>query len=193
MRRDELLLVDAGAESDLYTADITRTFPVSGRFTEAQAAVYRVVLRAQKAAIRGVRPGRAWDAPHQAAVRAIVRGLLELGVLRGSARRAIDKASYRPWFMHGTSHWLGLDVHDAGGYKDEVGRPRKLAPGMVLTIEPGLYFGPRDRSVPADYRGIGVRIEDDVLVTRSGARVLTDGVPKEIREIEALCARRLSA
>lgn len=189
MRAGDLLLVDAGAESDLYTADITRTFPVSGTFTEEQAAVYRAVLRAQKAAVRAAKPGRPWNAPHEAAVRAIVKGLFDLRLLRGSRERALEKKSYRRWFMHGTSHWLGMDVHDAGGYNDEEGQPRKLAPGMVLTIEPGLYFGPRDRSVPERYRGIGVRIEDDVLVTRSGARVLTDGVPKEIREVEALCSR----
>jgi Xaa-Pro aminopeptidase len=188
MRRGELVLVDAGAESGNYTADITRTFPVSGVFSEAQAAVYRVVLRAQKAAIRAVKPGRPWNAPHRAAVRAIVHGLRDLKILKGEAKRIVEKETYRRYFMHGTSHWLGMDVHDAGGYVEEDGKPRKLRRGMVLTIEPGLYFSPRDRSVPRQYRGIGVRIEDDVLVTRNGARVLTSAVPKEVRDIERLAS-----
>jgi Xaa-Pro aminopeptidase len=189
MRPNDLVLVDAGAEVSMYTADITRTFPVSGRFTEPQADVYRIVLRAQKAAIRAVKAGRSWKAPHTAAVRAIVDGLLGIGLLRGSRERLIEREAYRRWFMHGTSHWLGMDVHDAGGYEDETGRPKKLVPGMVLTIEPGLYFSPRDGSVPRKYRGIGVRIEDDVVVTRSGCRVLTEGAPKEIKAVEAICQR----
>jgi Xaa-Pro aminopeptidase len=189
MRAGEAVLVDAGAEADYYTADITRCFPVSRTFTEAQAEVYRVVLRAQKAAIRAVAPGKPWNAPHRAAVRAIVSGLLELGILRGAREALIKKESYRRWFMHGTSHWLGMDVHDAGGYLDESGKPRRLRPGMVLTIEPGLYFGPKDRRVPKRYRGIGIRIEDDVLVTRSGSRVLTTAAPKEMSDIEALSGR----
>jgi Xaa-Pro aminopeptidase len=146
------------------------------------------VLRAQKAAIRAATAGRPWNAPHQAAVRAIASGLKSMGVLRGDVRKIVARQTYRRWFMHGTSHWLGMDVHDAGGYLDEKGKPRRLRPGMVLTIEPGLYFHPRDRSVPKRYRGIGVRIEDDVLVTRNGPRVLTRAVPKEIAEIEALRA-----
>jgi Xaa-Pro aminopeptidase len=190
MRSGDLVLVDAGAEAGSYTADITRTFPVSGTFTEAQADVYRAVLRAQKAAIRAVRPGRPWTAPHRAAIRAIVDGLLDLRILRGDKKRHIEKETYRRWFMHGTSHWLGMDVHDAGGYLDENGKPRKLRPGMVLTVEPGLYFNSRDRSVPKRYRGIGVRIEDDVLVTAKGSRVLTAAAPKEIDEIEKLAPIR---
>jgi Xaa-Pro aminopeptidase len=186
MQGGELVLVDAGAEADYYTADITRSFPVSGSFTEAQSEVYGVVLRAQKAAIRAVGPGRPWNAPHRAAVRAIVDGLVDLGILKGKRKALIQKESYRRWFMHGTSHWLGMDVHDAGGYLEADGKPRRLRPGMVLTIEPGLYFGPRDRRVGKRYRGIGIRIEDDVLVTRGGRRVLTTAAPKEIREIEAL-------
>jgi Xaa-Pro aminopeptidase len=186
MRGGELVLVDAGAEADYYTADITRSFPVSGTFTEAQSEVYGVVLRAQKAAIRAVGPGRPWNAPHKAAVRAIVDGLVALGILKGKRNALMKKETYRRWFMHGTSHWLGMDVHDAGGYLEADGKPRRLRPGMVLTIEPGLYFGPRDRRVGRRYRGIGIRIEDDVLVTRGGRRVLTAAAPKEIREIEAL-------
>lgn len=186
MRGGELVLVDAGAEADYYTADITRSFPVSGSFSEAQSEVYGVVLRAQKAAIRAVGPGRPWNAAHKAAVRAIVDGLVKLGILKGKRRALIQKETYRRWFMHGTSHWLGMDVHDAGGYLEADGKPRRLRPGMVLTIEPGLYFGPRDRRVGKRYRGIGIRIEDDVLVIRGGRRVLTTEAPKEIREIEAL-------
>jgi Xaa-Pro aminopeptidase len=185
MRAGDAVLVDAGAEADYYTADITRCFPVSGKFTEAQAEVYGVVLRAQKAAIGAVGPGKLWHAPHRAAVRAIVSGLLRLRILKGKPSALIEKETYRRWFMHGTSHWLGMDVHDAGGYLDANGKPRRLRPGMVLTIEPGLYFGAKDRRVPKKYRGIGIRIEDDVLVTRGGARVLTTAAPKEIREIES--------
>ncbi len=187
MRRGDVVLLDAGAEADYYTADITRCFPVSGSFTAHQAEVYGVVLRAQKAAIRAVGPGKAWNAPHRAAVRAIVRGLIDLGILKGKAEVHVKKETYRRWFMHGTSHWLGMDVHDAGGYLDSRGKPRRLRPGMVLTIEPGLYFGANDRRVPKKYRGIGIRIEDDVLVTRGGSRVLTTAAPKEIRDVEALC------
>ena len=186
MRGGDLVLVDAGAEADYYTADITRSFPVSGSFSAAQAEVYGIVLRAQKAAIRAVRPGRPWNAPHRAATRAIVDGLLALGILRGKRAVHLEKETHRRWFMHGTSHWLGMDVHDAGGYLEADGKPRRLRPGMVLTIEPGLYFGPADRRVKEKYRGIGVRIEDDVLVTRGGSRVLTSTAPKEIREIEAI-------
>jgi Xaa-Pro aminopeptidase len=189
MRAGDAVLVDAGAEADYYTADITRCFPVSETFTDAQREVYGVVLRAQKAAIRAVAPGKPWNAPHRAAVRAIVGGLVDLGMLKGNRKGLIEKESYRRWFMHGTSHWLGMDVHDAGGYLDKGGKPRRLRPGMVLTIEPGLYFGPKDRRVPKKYRGIGVRIEDDVLVTRGGSRVLTTAAPKEIRDIEALSRR----
>jgi Xaa-Pro aminopeptidase len=188
MRQGELVLVDAGAEAGNYTADITRTFPVSGVFSAAQREVYRVVLRAQKAAIAAVKPGRAWNAPHRAAVRTMVDGLRQLRILRGDRKRILEKETYRRFFMHGTSHWLGMDVHDAGGYLEEDGKPRVLRPGMVLTIEPGLYFSPRDRSVPRKYRGIGMRIEDDVLVTRGGRRVLTEAAPKEIADIERLRA-----
>ena len=187
MRAGELLLVDAGAEYGMYTADITRTFPVSGRFTEAQRAVYEVVLRAQLAAIRAARPGRPWNAPHAVATKALTRGLLELGVLRGNPARLWKKQAFRTWYMHGTSHWLGMDVHDAGSYQDERGKPVRLRPGMVLTVEPGLYFAPRDTKVPAELRGIGVRIEDDVLVTRKGNRVLTAAAPKSVADVEAAC------
>ncbi len=189
LRRGDLLLLDAGAEVDMYTADVTRTFPVSGKFTEAQRRVYALVLRAQKAAIRTVKPGAPWNAPHKAAVRVLTRGLVDLRLLRRRPlKKLIAKAAFKRFYMHGTSHWLGLDVHDVGAYQDGDGKPVRLRPGMVLTVEPGLYFDPRDRSVPAPYRGIGVRIEDDVLVTRSGHRVLTASAPKEIADIERACA-----
>ena len=187
LRAGDLLLIDAGAEFGGCTADITRTFPVSGRFTAAQAAVYRVVLRAQLAGIRACRAGARWDAAHKVCVRWLTKGLVELGVLRGSVARLVKKEKYKPWYMHGTSHWLGRDVHDVGAYLDRRDRPERLPVGAVLTVEPGLYFGPRDRKVPAALRGIGIRIEDDVLVTAKGPEVLTAAAPKTIREIEAAC------
>jgi Xaa-Pro aminopeptidase len=189
LRAGELLLIDAGAEYGGYTADVTRTFPVGGAFTDAQRAVYSWVLKAQLAAIAKVRPGARWDAPHKAALRVLTRGLVELGVLRGRLPRLLKRSRFKPWYMHGTSHWLGRDVHDVGAYQDGDGRANALAPGMVLTVEPGLYFAPRDRRVPAALRGIGVRIEDDVLVTARGREVLTAAAPKTIAEIEAATAQ----
>lgn len=188
MRRGDLLLIDAGAESNQYTADITRTFPVNGQFSEPQKEIYQAVLSAQKAAIKTIRPGTAWDAPHKTAVRVLTRRLVKLGILRGDPVKLVKKGACRKWFMHGTSHWLGMDVHDVGSYEDSEGRPIKLRSGMVLTVEPGLYIDRADKSVAAEYRGIGVRIEDDVLVTRTGHRVLTAGVPKEVKDVEAACS-----
>ncbi|MBL9078485.1 MAG: aminopeptidase P N-terminal domain-containing protein [Planctomycetes bacterium] len=189
LRAGELLLIDAGAEMGGSTADVTRTFPVSGRFTPAQAAVYRVVLRAQAAGIAACRVGAAWDAAHRACVRALTRGLVELGVLRGDVARLVRDQRFRPWYMHGSSHWLGRDVHDVGAYEVPGHGAQPLRPGMVLTVEPGLYFAPKDRRVPAALRGIGVRIEDDVLVARGAPRVLTAAAPKSIADVEAACAR----
>lgn len=189
MQNGDLLLIDAGAEFGGCTADITRTFPVSGRFTPAQAAVYRVVLRAQRAGIRACRAGARWDAAHRTCVRWLTRGLVELGVLRGRVRKLVEKGAYKRFYMHGTSHWLGRDVHDVGAYQDGKDRPCPLPVGAVLTVEPGLYFGPRDRRVPKALRGIGVRIEDDVLITAAGPKVLTEAVPKELRDIERVCSR----
>ncbi len=186
LRRGELLLLDAGAELDGYTTDVTRTFPVSGTFSDAQRAVYDIVLRAEKAGIRAVKPGAAWNAPHKACLRVLTRGLVDLGLLRGDVKQLIKKQAFRPWFMHGTSHWLGMDVHDVGAYQNG-DKPERFRSGMVLTVEPGLYFDKRDRTVPKELRGIGIRIEDDVLVTRSGHRVLTAAVPKEIADVEAAC------
>lgn len=187
LRAGDLLLVDAGAEFAGSTGDITRTFPVSGRFTAAQAAVYTVVLRAQLAGIRACRRGAPSDAPHKACVRALTRGLVELGVLRGDVARLVRKEKYKPWYMHGSSHWLGRDVHDVGAYQDGDDHPEPLPAGAVLTVEPGLYLGRLDRKVPRELRGIGVRIEDDVLVTARGPEVLTAAAPKTIRDVQAAC------
>lgn len=189
MRPGDLLLIDAGAEVGGCTGDVTRTFPVSGRFTAPQAAVYRVVLRAQLAGIRACRVGAPWDAAHRVCLRWLTKGLVELGVLRGAVEGLVRRAKYKPWYMHGTSHWLGRDVHDVGSYLDAKDRPRPLAAGMVLTVEPGLYFDANDRRVPAELRGIGVRIEDDVLVGRSGPEVLTAAAPKSIADVESACRR----
>ncbi len=184
----DLLLIDAGCELDFYASDVTRTFPVNGRFSDEQRAVYEIVLKAQYAAIDAVQPGNHWNAPHEAAVKVITRGLVRLGLLKGSPSKLIKDEAYRRFFMHRTGHWLGMDVHDVGDYK--VGEAwRELEPGMVLTVEPGIYIAPGSKGVPRKWWGIGVRIEDDVLVTRDGHDVLSAYAPKEINEIEALMAR----
>jgi Xaa-Pro aminopeptidase len=188
----ELLLVDAGAEFQCYASDITRTWPVGGRFTPAQRALYELVLEAQLAAIDEVRAGRSFDAFHQAAVRVLTRGLIRLGLLRGSLASNLRKQAYRTFYMHKTGHWLGLDVHDVGDYRID-GEFRQLEPGMVVTVEPGLYVAPDLADVPAEYRGIGIRIEDDVVVTRGEPEVLSSGVPKDPDAIEALLAEARAA
>jgi Xaa-Pro aminopeptidase len=181
----ELLLIDAGCEYDSYASDITRTFPVSGRFSPTQRALYDVVLEAQAAAIDKVRPGNHWNEPHDAAVRVLTRGLVRLGLLKGRVPTLIKNGDYRRFFMHRTGHWLGLDVHDVGDYK--VGEEwRILEPGMVMTVEPGLYIAPGMRGVPKKWWGMGIRIEDDVLVTSGGADVLSADAPKDPDEIERL-------
>jgi Xaa-Pro aminopeptidase len=185
MQEGELLLVDAGCEFDCYASDVTRTYPVGGRFSPAQRAIYDIVLEAHGAALKAVRPGNHWNDPHDAAVRVISRGLRRLGLLKGSVAAIIRARQYREFFMHRTGHWLGMDVHDVGDYK--VGDQwRLLEPGMTLTIEPGIYIAPGSRGVGRRWQGIGVRIEDDVLVTREGAEVLTGGLPRKAEEIEAL-------
>lgn len=181
----DLLLVDAGAEYEGYAADITRTVPVNGRFSKPQRAIYDVVLAAQKAAIAEVRPGQHWERPHQAAVRTISAGMIKLGLLKGELEQVIKDGDYQRFFMHKTGHWLGLDVHDVGDYRVG-GEPRLFEPGMVLTVEPGIYISPNETSVTKRWRGIGVRIEDDVVVTKDGNRVLTDGAPRDPDEIERL-------
>ena len=184
LRAGELLLIDAGCELAGYASDLTRTHPVDGRFTPAQREVYQLVLAAQRAAIAQVRAGAAWNEPHEAAVRVLAQGLLDLKLLAGSLDEVLQKETYKRFYMHRTGHWLGLDVHDAGDYK-RAGAWRALAPGMTLTVEPGLYIRAAD-DVPEALRSIGVRIEDDVLVTETGCEVLTAEAPKAIEEIEAL-------
>ena len=185
LRERDLLLVDAGAEHDCYASDITRTFPVSGRFSRAQRDVYSVVLAAQEAAIDTVAPGSTVDDVHMAAVRVLVEGLVDLGALKGRVKRIIEKEKYKRFYMHRTGHWLGMDVHDVGDYRID-DQSRMLEPGMIMTVEPGLYLGPDDEKVPRRMRGIGIRIEDDVLVTKSGREVLTSAAPKSIDEIESI-------
>ena len=182
----DMLLVDAGCEFDYYASDITRTFPANGRFTTEQRAVYEIVLEAQLAAIDKTRVGNHWNDPHDAAVRVITRGLKKLGLLDGTLPRLIKDGAYREFFMHRTGHWLGMDVHDVGDYKvgDEW---RLLEPGMATTVEPGVYIT-ASRKVPARWRNIGVRIEDDVVVSRKGPDVLSKGLAKDPDEIEKLMA-----
>ncbi len=179
-----LLLIDAGCELDGYAADITRTFPVSGRYSGAQREVYELVLAAQRAAMDKVRAGNAWNEPHNAAVKVLAQGMLDLKLLAGSLDAVLEKEAYKRFYMHRTGHWLGMDVHDAGEYK-RAGQWRALAPGMTLTVEPGLYIRAAD-DVPEALRDIGVRIEDDVLVTEAGCEVLTAEAPKAVADVEAL-------
>lgn len=179
-----LLLVDAGAEKHFYAGDITTTFPARGRFSPPQRELYEVVLAAQRAAIKTVAPGVGWNVPHETAVRVLTEGLVALGLLQGEVDSLIEQKAYERFYMHKTGHWLGLDVHDVGAYRVE-GQWRALEPGMVMTVEPGLYVAPDDDSVPACWRGIGIRIEDDVLVTEAGHEVLTAGLPRTPEEIEA--------
>ena len=181
----DLILIDAGCEYQGYAADITRTFPVNGRFSPEQRAIYDLVLDAQRAAIAKVKPGNTWNQPHDATVRVITRGLIKLGLLKGKERELIKAEAYRDFYMHRAGHWLGLDVHDVGDYRVD-GRWRQLEPGMALTIEPGIYIAANNTKVAKRWRGIGVRIEDDVVVTEQGCDVLTSDVPKRADEIEML-------
>ncbi len=185
LRDGDLVLVDAGCEYHSYASDITRTFPVNGRFSREQQALYEVVLASQYEAIDAVKPGNHWNAFHEAALKVLTQGLVDLGLLKGEVNELIETEAYRPFFMHRTGHWLGLDVHDVGDYKVH-DQWRVLEPGMVVTVEPGLYIAPDDTSVDARWRGIGIRIEDDVAVTRDGFDVLTRDVPKDVADIEAL-------
>ena len=180
----DLLLIDAGCELDGYASDITRTFPVGGRFSGPQQDVYELVLAAQSAAISQVRPGNKWEDPHDAAVRVLAQGMVDLGLCKGSVDAVIESGEYRRFYMHRTGHWLGMDVHDAGDYKRE-GDWVVLKPGMVLTVEPGCYIRAGE-GVPEKYWNIGVRIEDDALVVDSGCEILTASAPKQIADIEAL-------
>ena len=188
LKDGDLLLIDAGCELDGYASDITRTFPVNGRFSAPQKAVYELVLAAQAAAIAEVKPGNSWNAPHDAAVKVLAQGFIDLKWLTGSLAEALETEGYRRFYMHRTGHWLGLDVHDAGDYKRD-GHWRALQPGMVLTVEPGCYIRPGE-GVPAEFANIGVRIEDDVVVTAGGCEILTTAAPKSVSDIEGLMAAR---
>jgi Xaa-Pro aminopeptidase len=188
IRDGELVLIDAGAEYDLYTADVTRTFPASGRFSEVQRACYQLVLDAADACIAATRPGATIEGLHEKAVRILTEGMLKLALLKGDVDQLIRENAYRRFYMHRTSHWLGLDVHDVGSYTAG-GKPRPLEPGMVFTIEPGLYVARDDESAPEQFRGIGIRIEDDILVTPSGHESLTRAIPRTVADVEAACAR----
>ncbi len=192
LKAGELLLIDAGAEYRGYTGDITRTFPINGRFNKAQAAMYQVVLDAQKAAIAELRVGNGSDKPHEVSTRVLTEGMVKLGLLKGDVDALIKAEKHKQFFMHGTGHWLGMDVHDVGRYKLN-GTPRAFEAGMIMTVEPGLYVAPDTEGVPLEYLGLGIRIEDDVLVTDEGPEVLTAGVPKEIAEIEAVMAAAQAA
>ncbi len=188
LKDGDLVLIDAACEYQLYASDITRTFPVNGKFSPEQKALYEVILKAQIAAIDAVRVGNSYKEPHHIAVRIMVQGLLDLGLMQGNLEDIIQKESFRQFYMHGTGHWLGMDVHDVGSYKVE-GDWRTYEEGMVVTVEPGLYIAPDDETVDAKWRGIGIRIEDDVAVTKNGPRVLTAAVVKSVEEIETLMAQ----
>lgn len=187
LQAGDLVLIDAGCEIDCYASDITRTFPVDGRFTAEQRAIYELVLAANLEAFRHIAPGRHWNEAHEATVRVITAGLVELGLLQGNVDELIEGEAYKPFYMHRAGHWLGMDVHDVGDYKID-GQWRRLEPGMSMTVEPGIYIAPDNADVPPAWRGIGIRIEDDVVVTEDGCEILTGGVPKTVAEIEALMA-----
>ena len=185
MKKGDLLLIDAGCELDGYASDVTRTFPVNGKYSAEQKVIYELVLAAQQAAIEQVKPGKHWNDPHEAAVRVLVDGLLDLKLLKGKADDIIEKQEYRKFYMHRTGHWLGMDVHDVGDYKVD-GIWRLLEPGLVLTVEPGLYISAGQKGIDERWWNIGVRIEDDVLVTKEGSEVLSIDAPKAVDDIEAL-------
>ncbi|MGI9285642.1 MAG: Xaa-Pro aminopeptidase [Pseudomonadales bacterium] len=185
LKAGDLVLIDAGSELDFYASDITRTFPVSGKFSPEQKAIYEIVLTSQLEAIKAIRPGAHWNTPHDVTVRVITEGLKDLGFLRGDVDELIEQEAHKPFYMHRAGHWLGMDVHDVGDYKvgDEW---RMLEPGMVLTVEPGIYISANNTDVAKKWRGIGIRIEDDVVVTKTKAKVLTCALPKKVNDIEKL-------
>jgi Xaa-Pro aminopeptidase len=182
-----LILIDAGCEYEHYASDITCTFPINGKFSPEQKAIYELVLKAQLTAIEEVQPGKHWDDPHNATVKVLTEGLVELGLLQGNPAELIESGAYRDIYMHRAGHWIGMDVHDVGDYKID-GKWRVLEPGMVMTVEPGLYIAPQNTKVEARWRGIGVRIEDDVAVTKTGHEVLTAGLPRTVEQIESFMA-----
>jgi Xaa-Pro aminopeptidase len=185
LKDGDLVLVDAGCELDYYASDITRTFPVNGTFSKPQQALYELVLASQYAAIEATHPDNHWNVPHEQVVNILTQGLMDLGLLKGEFNELVETEGYRSFFMHRTGHWLGLDVHDVGDYRIQE-QWRQLEPGMVLTVEPGLYVAPDDTSVDEQWRGIGIRIEDDVLVTKAGCEVLSHEVPKDVADIEKI-------
>ncbi|HEY0170484.1 MAG TPA: Xaa-Pro aminopeptidase [Pyrinomonadaceae bacterium] len=187
LKDGDLLLIDAGAEYEGFASDITRTFPVGGRFTEAQRDIYQLVLDCQEECVRAVKPGVTLEGMHRRSVEILTEGMVRLGLLRGDVAKLIEEEQYKKFYMHRLGHYLGMDVHDAGAYHRD-GEPRPVEPGMVMTVEPGIYVAEDAEDIPDKYRGIGVRIEDDVLVTADGYRVLTDKAPKQVAEIEALMA-----
>lgn len=184
----DLVMIDAGAEYQHYAGDISRTFPVNGKFSDVQKQVYHIVLNANIAAIKSLKAGEHGKIHHETALKVLTQGLVDLGILTGDIDKLIEDKAYLPFYMHGTGHWLGLDVHDAGRYQDDDGNPRTLKAGMVITVEPGLYFSHDNELVPEQYRGIGIRIEDDVVITDGEPLVLTSDVPKTIEAIEKLMA-----
>jgi len=187
VKEGDLVLIDAGCEYGHYASDITRTFPASGKFSLEQKVIYQIVLDAQTAAIEAVKPGAAWDAPHNASVKVIVQGLVKIGLLKGRVATLVKDEAYKDFYMHKVGHWIGMDVHDVGDYKID-DKWRILEEGMVTTIEPGIYISPDNKKVSKKWRGIGVRIEDDVLVTKKGHRILSAGTPKTVAEIETYMA-----
>lgn len=187
LKNGDLVLIDAGCELDYYAADITRTFPVNGKFSPEQKALYEICLQAQLEAIAECKPGKHWNDPHEATVRVITEGLVKVGLLEGDVSELIKSEAYKEFYMHRAGHWLGMDVHDVGDYKVG-GEWRVLEPGMVMTVEPGIYVAPDNERVAKKWRGIGIRIEDDVVITKDGNEVLTCAVPKTVAEIEALMA-----
>ena len=192
LKDGDVLLIDAGAEFDHYASDVTRTFPVNGEFSAEQRVAYEIVLEAQQAAIDEVRPGNTWNEPHEAAIEVITRGLVDMGLIKGRLRKLIDQEAFRPYYMHKTGHWLGMDVHDVGDYKlgDQW---RVFEPGMVTTVEPGLYLSTTIKDLPKQWWNIGIRIEDDVLVTETGNEILSAGAPKSIDDVEAIAQHRSAA
>lgn len=192
LKDGDLVLIDAACEYQFYASDITRTFPVNGKFSPEQKALYNIVLDAQIAAINAVQIGNSYKEPHNVAVRILVQGLLDLGIMQGKIEEIIETESFRQFYMHGTGHWLGMDVHDVGAYKAN-GEWRPYEEGMVVTVEPGLYIAPDDETVDPKWRGIGIRIEDDVVATQNGPLVLTAKVVKTVEDIEALMAKAYAA
>ena len=185
----DLVLIDAGCEYEFYCADVTRTFPANGAFSGPQRQCYECVLQAQEAAIALARPGSTIQEIHNCAVEHLTQGMIDLGLLQGPLSECLEEKRFRRYYMHSTSHWLGMDVHDVGAYSSSNG-PRSLEPGMVITVEPGLYIHPEDEQAPPEFRGIGIRIEDDIVITREGNENLTESIPKRVKDVERACCQK---